>query len=288
MATLRVATWNVLYRDLESRTPLLADRILEVGPDVLFLQETNPDHARRLADLVGMRLAAVAPATPDHDAAPAILTRIPVVAAGIRQLQPPAPDGHAYVFADIGVGSTTIRCATTHLRHTYNAGRLGLDAAYASAARGAGPLADITDEGIRTSVTTRLNELAQIETIRGGLEPRMEIFGGDLNFVPGGVEYARILEWGMVDSWRQGPRLGSGATVLGTNPLVSGGSEAYASSYSDLLPGHRGPIDYTLDFLFHTPEVIAGHAWTFGTGDGDDWPSDHLGLAVEYTVPGEG
>lgn len=287
MTEFTVTTWNVLYRDLGRRTALQAERLESIRPDVLLLQETNGEHAHALAERIGMTVAAIAP---DDEGAPtvvpAVLVREPAVAAGVRTLPILLRDRHRhYVYADVRVGNRTVRCSTSHLQHTHRAGQMGFDTDYAAASRGEIAVDEITHDEIRTTVLRRLEELSLIARERAALSPAPEIFGGDLNFVPRGPEYHRILSWEMADSWTANPRLGSGATIIGANPLIADGPHTYDHEIAELFPGHVGTIDYTLDYLFHSRELSTRRAWTFGTGrDGSDWPSDHLGLTVQYEL----
>lgn len=287
MTELTVTTWNVLYRDLDRRLPLQVERLNAIRPDVLLLQETNAGHAHALAERIGMRVAAIAPdADGVADVLPAVLVREPAVDAGVRTLPLPG-DGRRrhYVYTDVRVADRAVRCATTHLQHTHRAGQMGFDADYAAAGRGELAVDRIAHDEIRSSALRRLEELALIADERAALDPLPEIFGGDLNFVAHGPEYRRILSWGMADSWSASPRLGSGATIIGANPLIGDGPHSYDHEIATMFPGHVGTIDYTLDYLFHTGELTAGRAWTFGTAEGpDDWPSDHLGLTVQYDL----
>lgn len=282
-----VTTWNVLYRDLDRRLTLQAERLNAIRPDVLLLQETNPVHARVLAEHIGMTIAAIPPEseTPPSSLS-AVLVREPAIAAGVRALTAQPTGGYRhFVFADVRLGNRIVRCSTSHLQHTHRAGQMGVDEGFAAASRGAIAPARITNQEVRVSVERRLNELSLIAQVRAELPPRPEIFGGDLNFIPRGPEYQRILSWELVDSWAAGPRLGNGATILGANPLVSDGAHAYDEEIAELFPGHVGTIDYTLDYLFHSRELTARRAWVFGGGLGaDDWPSDHLGLTVQYEL----
>lgn len=285
MTDLTIATWNVLYRDRDTRLPLLTDRVLAIKPDVLLLQETNTAHAHALADATGMTVACVAPEDPEGPGVqPAVLTATASVSADVHTLSTRPGVYRHYAYAVVDIAGSRVRVSTTHLQHTVLAGRMGIDQSYAAVARGDITLDQIADDEIRVSVGRRLDELEQIETIRGQLEHLPEIFCGDLNFVPRGPEYQRILSWGMTDAWASGPRLGSGATILGANPLIADGPHAYDHDAADQLPGHTGLLDYILDFQFHTPELRADHAWTFGAADDlGRWPSDHLGLAVKYS-----
>lgn len=281
-----VVTWNVLYRDRNQRVQLVAERIRAVRPDVLLLQETSPDHAAALAEATGMCVACVAPdGSADPVSVPAVLTARPPVAAGTISLTGANEPLRHYAHATIELAGIPVRVATTHLQHTPGAWRLGIDRDYAAAAHSEAEVESIRDDEIRASVQHRLAELTQIAAIRADLQPLPEVFGGDLNFVPRGPEYERIRSWGMFDSWADGPRLGSGATILGTNPFIHDGPSTGGRDGTTVLPGHRGPIDYTLDFQFHTARLRTDRAWTLGNADeAGRWPSDHLGLAVEYSL----
>ena len=97
-------------------------------------------------------------------------------------------------------------------------------------------------------------------------------------------EYRHLTNCGWSDSWRQRPRLGVHATVLHDNPLLPPVElPSYLRAHAD-LPGRAANFDYTLDYQFMRPETLrADHAWTFG-GAADGYPSDHLGVAVDYSV----
>jgi endonuclease/exonuclease/phosphatase family metal-dependent hydrolase len=280
-------TWNVLWRERAARQNILVESLREASPDVVFLQETSPAHASVVAAALGMCLAAV-PATGSTEttSVPAILTSEKPVESRVLSL--PRPLDLSAVSAVAEVEGVRVRLISTHLRHTPHAGRMGIDVDYRSASLGRIPVAGIRDDAIRTSVEVRL---AQLEALRTGLIPKAPdeavIIGGDFNFVPDGVEYRMVLGWGLSDSWRAAPRLGSGATIIDRNPLIADGRRPYASLASTLLPGAPRSLDYTLDFQFHTgPGLAVEAAWIIGeprTGDGV-WPSDHLGIVAEYDL----
>ncbi|MEV0705196.1 endonuclease/exonuclease/phosphatase family protein [Saccharopolyspora sp. NPDC050389] len=281
MEAIRVATWNTLSRDRMHRIGLAAAQLRAVDPDVILLQETAEGHARTLADELGLVLAAL-----DHvdsaEVATAVLTR-----PDLQPHQPPkgldGVAGRAMVATvDLSFGDRRLRTTSAHLRNTPSAGRLGFDPDYRAAASDAAAVESIADESIRTSVLARLHQLGQLKNARRQLTIEGEVFGGDLNFVPCGIEYRRVKSWGLADAWTAAPRIGSGATILERNPLVID-SSAHREAAVRAYPGISRDLDYTLDFQFHSPSLIAGAAWVFGEPiDGDSWASDHLGIAVDY------
>ncbi len=281
-----VATWNILYRDRESRLRQVIERLQRVGPDVLLLQETDLQHAQQVAQETGMMLAAIAPPNGDGiQSLPAVLTRTQPVTAGAVRFENIQGEERHYVFAEIVCFGRQLRCGTAHLHSTDRAGRLGVDPDYRRVSQRRAGLDSLGDSDLSSSVSHRLEEINAIREIREGLTSIPEIFGGDLNFVPRGIEYQAIQDWGLRDAWSDGPRLGSGATILGNNPLVADGPRAYAQEIADHLPGHLGEIDFTLDFQFCSVSFETRNAWTFGNGrELEGWASDHLGLAVEYAL----
>ncbi|XVQ09604.1 endonuclease/exonuclease/phosphatase family protein [Spirillospora sp. CA-255316] len=282
---IRVATWNTLSRDRTRRVDLAAAQLRAIDPDVILLQETAEEHARTIAERLGLVLAAL-----DHADSPEVASAV-LARTWLRPNQPPNRlDGIAgramAATADLAIGDRRLRATSAHLRNTPSAGRLGIDPDYRAAASGAAAAEAIADASIRTSVLARLRQLDQLDNARRHDPIDCEVFGGDLNFVPGGIEYRRVRSWGLADAWTAAPRIGSGATILERNPLVSD-SSAHRESAVRAYPGISRDLDYTLDFQFHSPSLIAGAAWVFGEPlDGDVWCSDHLGIAVDYTWHG--
>ncbi|WP_141692796.1 endonuclease/exonuclease/phosphatase family protein [Leifsonia xyli] len=217
---------------------------------------------------------------------PAVLSR--TAPADAETIDLPDPLGGAerrLATATIPCNGLPLRFTSLHLRNTERAGRLGLDRDYRAAGAGRLPLDGVRDDGIRRSVEIRLEQLAAVEERLGAWPGQPHILTGDLNFLPDGLEYRRIIGWGLADAWRAAPRLGSGATILERNPLVGDGPRAYAEQAAPLLPGSTGDLDYTLDYQFHSPGLRPGAAWTLSDPGRDGaWPSDHLGHVVDYTV----
>lgn len=280
---LRILTWNVLYRDVDARLPLLVPRVEAIRPDVFLVQETTAAHARALASATGMHLVAEGERT--HPTAPtinAILAAEPPVRAASHTID--AGARCTYLTADWQVGSTLLRVGTTHLRHTHQAGRMGVDSGYRAVARGVDAAA-IASDSIRESVSMRLAQLAEIRRLREEDAVDAEVLTGDLNFVPDGAEYGEIVSWGLNDAWRAAPRLGSGATIVERNDLIGDGRGVYRDLRDGAMPGAGGDLDYTLDYQFSRGAIDVGHAWIVGDVDaGESFPSDHLGIVVEYRI----
>lgn len=288
MSSFRVVTWNVLYREVLDRLPQLTDRLTEINADVALLQETTIEHATTLAESLNLRLVAHGEVRPGEvNSTVAVLTRqnLPVQVT-VRPLASSERQSFYYLAADMMIDNHLVRFGTTHLRNTQHAGELGVDDGYRRAAQELDSVASIANESIRGSVEMRCAQLAQIAQFRRGLRSAdAEILAGDMNFLPDGIEYRTILGWGMSDAWRAAPRLGSGATILQRNPLIADPPTVYSDLKSSVLHGARGDLDYTLDFQFFHGSLMAGPAWLVGDVDpGDEWPSDHLGIVVEYSL----
>ncbi|WP_018158131.1 endonuclease/exonuclease/phosphatase family protein [Demetria terragena] len=280
--TLRVLTWNVLRRDLDSRVDLIASRLEEVDADIVMLQETGPKNAAELAARAGYQLSALSsPPIEPEGGSVAILTRHRATDVQAHAL----PVTGRWAAVDVTVGASTVRIASAHLRHTPDAGTMGVDADYRGVAQGREDLENVDNEHVRESVAIRLAQLDHLGAVFDGC-PTPLIFGGDLNFVPNGPEYGEIIGWGLLDTWRAAPRLGSRATVLNSNPLVSGGPHVYDLIRDTTMPGARGGLDYVLDYQFASTDLGIEAAWTVGQpdDDGGPWPSDHLGVVVDYRL----
>lgn len=275
---MRILTWNILWRERDDRRGVLTDHIRRIDPDVILLQESSPGHADALASDLGFAVAVVADdPVAEVVSTPSIITRLPFVAPIGYQLGR-TPD-RTYWLVEVTIGG--IRVATMHLQHTHQAGTMALDSDYRAVDTRAG-VEHIADEEIRNSVRTRLEQLDIVREVVCDGTPT--VFGGDLNFAPDGIEYRTIVSWNVVDTWRVGPRLTNRATILQANPLVHGGTSVYSDQAEHLLPGTIGPLDYTLDYLFSSPGLTVGNAWTVGRPLAQsEWPSDHLGVVIDLT-----
>lgn len=285
--TLRLATWNILNSNRFDRLELLSRHLRNVHPDVVLLQESSPQYALALADELGMHVAvtAVDPALRDEETSvPAILSAYETSNANVQEL--PSDTGRAFfhVSATIHATGAEVRVGSAHLRHTPQAGRMGLDADYRAAAASRSHTGNIKDADLRISVLQRLE---QLDAMLSRLDPgEPTIFGGDFNFVPDGIEY-RTLASQFVDTWRSAPRLGHGATILERNPLIGDGRGLYTRQAGSVLEGSTGDLDYTLDYQFCSPGIEVGAAWTIGdpnTAETSAWPSDHLGIVADYAL----
>lgn len=287
MTTVRVATLNVLWRDRMGRLDVAGRALQRVDADIILLQETSAEHAAALAERIGHEPVLVAPdARPGEvTSVPAILSRTPAVRTRLVELPLRGDRPHYACLATFGADAGGLTAVSTHLRHTNQAGRMALDArlrTWTPPMDDPGP-SDPRGTDLLGTVADRMIQLegAHAEVRRFFGTPL--VFGGDLNFVPDGPEYRTILAWGLADSWRAGPRLGSPHTILEANPLIGDGPGLYSAEAATAYPGMGGGLDYTLDFLFHSRAIRAGAAWVFGRPTaGEDWPSDHLGLVVEY------
>lgn len=278
MSTLRVVTWNVLHTDRDRRLPLLAAEVSLHRPDVVLLQETSPRHAESLAALLGMRVAAVPDDAADLVSVPAVLSAQEPSEARVDSLSGDGGRSYYLATAAIEVGSARIRIGSTHLRHTPSAWQMteaGRRYAAESGTR-------IDADTIRSTSAMRLRQLTEVRDLlhreMGAVDH--EILGGDFNLVPDSPEYAAIVAERFRDSWAGAGATGPRATVLARNPLIG-----------DTPPSLRvdgaasRAFDYTLDYQFHSSALEVDRAEVFGEpNDGEAWPSDHLGVVVDYTT----
>ncbi|RDI35851.1 endonuclease/exonuclease/phosphatase family metal-dependent hydrolase [Rhodococcus sp. AG1013] len=281
MSTLRVVTWNVLHTNRHQRVGLLAAAVATRRPDFVLLQESSPRHAEDLAAELGMHVAAVPDDAADLVSVPAVLsTREP---SEVRVDCLAGDDGRNYYLttAVLEVDSTRIRVGSTHLRHTPSAWQMTETGR--RFARDSGIRIDFG--AIEATTAVRLRQLAEIgDLLHRKMEPvDHEILGGDFNLVPDSPEYAAIIEDRLRDSWN-GATAAARATVLARNPLV-GDTPAHLRSDG---PAARA-LDYTLDYQFHSSGMEVVCAEVIGEPDGEGaWPSDHLGLSVDYTPADRG
>ena len=290
---LRVLTWNVLGRDRPARLDALCDTIRRINPDIVMLQESSSEHAQHVGARTGLQLIAVpdVPSAPSTSV-PTLLARNPLQDGASIELSAPI-DGHSYyaVTATFEHEKVLSQFCSTHLRHTDRAGRMGLDAGYRKAGRAGGADSTLVQNlapNLRHSVAARLSQIDVLHENLVGIAPNAtaRILCGDMNFVPDGPEYAALLRKGWTDSWRAAPRLGSGSTILDRNPLIADGRAPYQSLQVEAQPGGASHLDYTLDFQFNQGQLTVNGAWTVGDPDdtGAPWPSDHLGIVVDYEL----
>lgn len=278
MSKLRVVTWNVLYRNRDDRLGLLAATVSTLEPDVVLLQESSPQHAADLASELGMRVAAVPQEDADLVSVPAVLTAREPSEVHIDALS--GDDGRNYYLATavIEVDSARIRLGSTHLRHTPSAWQMTeVGRRFAKES-----FIDIDADTIDATTSVRLRQVAEIDALlHQAMTPvDHEILGGDFNLVPDSPEYAAILETRFRDSWNDTTALTSRETVLARNPLIGDTPPRMRSAGTT-----SRAFDYTLDYQFHSSGMVVDHVEVIGEPNGaETWPSDHLGLVVDYTT----
>lgn len=269
---LRVVTWNILYRDQEQRLDRLADALARLDADIVCLQEVLAAAHEPLAERLGLHSHWVPSGFPPpaDGLGCAVAGRHPIVDAQALPLGA-GNTGRAAAGAKLKTPLGTLWAISTHLMYTPDA---GLAAAYPPYETRV-PIA---------SVTQRIDEISTLSETVAALEGDHVLLCGDLNLLPDGAEYRHLTAHGWTDTWRQRPRLGSRATIVDTNPLLPGAELTRYRHAHTGLPGRPDVFDYTLDYQMMRGEtLLAGHAWTFG-GERDEYPSDHLGLAVDYRV----
>lgn len=308
---LRVCTWNVLRTDRERRREILTESLRRINPGVICLQETSLAHSGMLAEELGMHLgyAGGASQREDGDIGVAVLSKLPFSRTQEFQLAPAAHESlesRSVMLAAVQIGGTERIFGSVHLSHTKLAGSLALLRAYretvgASELLGPGK-AESAGPGVSAStaaMSTVRVRLAQLGELLGFLaefrQPGQRgtasntgatstLIAGDFNAPPEGPEYRAMLSAGFRDSWRAGPRLGSGATIVAANPFLARESMDYDALAETTIPGATGPWDYCLDYQFIDGDLRPGAAWTVGHGGpGHAWPSDHLGIVVDYS-----
>lgn len=276
---MRVVSWNVWWKfdDVEQRQRLIVQNLLALNPDAVMLQETWPAQVESLAEQTGMHgyfLGDVAGEDQREFGIGMLLRDKP---REIREFNLPAAprdyeDSNRYFLAALLNGPNgPVWLGTTHLSHTSNAYKLA----------GTEPVdTEIGQE-------CRLRQLAVLLPVLTELQQSAAVvFGGDLNFMPGSVEYQEFAKVDLADAWLDRPRLGDRSTILANNPYLAkeqSGVEALAAE----LPGNAAGANYCLDFQFFAGNISARRAWTVGAGnpaERSSWPSDHLAVVVDYVT----
>ena len=270
---LRVATWNLLYRGLESpRLDRIAETVSRVGADIVCAQEVPERSHAELSERIGDSnfWAPTGTKSPEKNFGCSLWSRYPMTEVRKIALDPRVLRQAAAVEIDTPLG--TVFVISAHLTHTPAAGMAAADPPY-------------EDEQQVPSVRSRLAEISALTAAVIGLGCDHLLLCGDLNLLPDGPEYRRLTDCGWSDSWRQRPRLGTPATVIHDNPLLPPVERPDYERAHAGLPGRAANFDYTLDYQFMRPETLrADRAWTFG-GAADGYPSDHLGVVVDYSLP---
>ncbi len=267
---LRVVTWNLLYRDQRQRLDRLTDALARLDAQIVCVQEILATTHEPLAERLGLH-SHWAPSgfpPPATGLGCAVASRHPIVEA--RTLQLGASNaGRAAAAVKLRTPLGTVWAISAHLMCTPDA---GLAAAYPPYETRA-PIA---------SVAQRIDEITTLSGTAAALAGDHVLLCGDLNLLPDSAEYRHLTACGWIDTWRRRPRLGSRATIVDANPRLPGAELTRYRHAHTGLPGRPDAFDYTLDYqMIRGETLLAAHAWTIG-GQRDGYPSDHLGLAVDY------
>ena len=263
---LRVVSWNLLYDALAARLEPIRTQISALRPDVALLQELTADTVEPLAAALGMH-ASVCGTTRGHFTG--VFTAEPHHLIETIELESPDDGSPSISAAQFRVGDQVLVLASVHLT--------------------ASPSAAIAAHKQDPQSPSRNARLEQIDCLLGRpWTGERTIVAGDFNALPDSLEYNRILESGLTDVWRHRPRVGGRATIVQDNPLVGVDPyrerrDAYDAESVQLGRRPAERIDFCLDYQFVTPGVVGVDATTFGRGSAaTGWPSDHLGLVVDY------
>ena len=270
---LRVVTWNVLYRDLARRLDRLTEVLARLDAHVVCTQEALADTHHVLAERLGLSSYWVPSGFPPpaDEIGCAVASRYPVVEAralGMDAAKPTRSAAAALIDTPLGM----VWIISAHLMYTPTAGLGAADPPYGS------------DSPV-PSVAARIDEISALSTTAADLDGDHVLLCGDLNLLPDSPEYRHLAACGWADAWRRRPRLGSRATIVDANPLLDDAEPAHYRRAHQGLAGGPDTFDYTLDYQMLRGETLAAtHAWTIG-GQRDGYPSDHLGVVVDYTIP---
>ncbi len=267
------------FASLEKRLPVLCDQLQRISPDVVAVQECSPDQVEVLSDTLGMETHYVgAPlGRGGAEMGNAVLARWPLTERTYRWLPMLEAEDmrRVAVAARLNCNGSALWLVSVHLTRTPDAGEIALGLSDAASGELATRSAQIAD--LRTFVDT-LSEPALI--------------AGDLAFLPDSVEYELLVNGGFRDAWRSRPRLGSRVTAAADCPYLAMEMDRYRSAARTHGVELSDP-GFCLDYQFVFGDTLeVGLAWTFGRPDGDRgdevWPSDHLGVCVEYRIAVEG
>ncbi len=271
-ADCRVLSWNLWWRfgDWQSRQPLIAAAITEVGADIVALQESwrtgETAQSRHLADVTGLDHVAWSPnrqpdrwrsrlddAPDDLDCGLTILSRWPIRETTEIELpnEPWPPSGRTALAAMIEHPRGLLPVVTTHLEP--------------HAARSA----------LRVEQLNAVAELVHELTGGLGTDALAPIVCGDMNAEPHSDEMRRfsglqtaphITDQAFQDSWNiAGDGNDPGWTWRKDCPLVPEGNPNARIDY--VLVGLRGRVA--------SAELV-------GVRSSDDaWPSDHAGIVAD-------
>lgn len=245
-----------------------------VKADALALQECSPEQAETLAAHLGLAWHYVG--TPlgrgGIDMGNAVLSDAPVLDRAHLWLPMTTAEEmrRVAVAAQLNTSKSSVWVVSVHLTRSPDAGEVALDLVKPETAETAARQAQIS-------------ALVDFASELGG----PVVLAGDLAFLPDSPEYRALAETGLEDAWRTRPRLGSRVTTPADCPYLASEMERYRDAARQVSVDMHDP-GFCLDYQFIDPRRLrAGLAWTFGRPHSDEdevWPSDHLGVCVDYTV----
>ena len=274
---IRVANWNVMWRfaSPEERLPLVLEHLRNVGADAVALQECSPDQVSTLAAALGMdfHYAGAPLGRGGTEMGNAVLVRGVIEERTHRWLPMVKAEDmrRVAVAVKIRFADSSVWVVSVHLTRTPNAGEVALD----------------LSEPESRDVASRLAQIADLRAFTDELDAAA-VVAGDWALLPDSAEYRAVAEAGFVDSWRAQPRLGSRVTTPSDCPYLAKEMTRYRQVARDRGVELDDP-GFCLDYQFLPDDRLhAGLAWTFGrpADAGEMWPSDHLGVCVDYVPAG--
>ena len=277
---LRVANWNLMWRfeSPKKRLPVLCDQLQRLSPDAVAVQECSPDQAEALSEALGMEAHFVgAPlGRGGAEMGNAVLARVRLTERTHRWLPMVKAEDmrRVAVAARLDCDGAAVWLVSIHLTRTPDAGEIALGLSRAE-----------PDE-----IAARSAQIAELGAYVGTFNEPV-IVAGDLAFLPDSAEYDILVSEGFQDAWRCRPRLGSRVTTPADCPFLAPEMDRYRDAARSIGIELSDP-GFCLDYQFVQGEALqVGMAWTFGrpnTGDSSlVWPSDHLGVCVEYGLSTE-
>jgi endonuclease/exonuclease/phosphatase family metal-dependent hydrolase len=248
----RVATWNLWWRygpRLTERLSLIEQRLFELRPDVLALQEvwcdSDPGQAEQLAEMLNLDCVFYSRVRQDgYEWGNAVLCRRPIGSPVLIDLPGPAGERgqRSAILVRANVADRHLVFVVTHLSWRFG------------------------EVGVR---------LAQLEKILNVLSSRTEpiLLCGDLNSTPESEELSRLRSVGRLrDIWEMVGNVDS-ATISRSNTNLT----------RSMVPDRR--VDYILIRDGEQVSIIPKRAWLFGNDPRDGlYPSDHFGVAADLEI----
>ena len=255
----------------QERLPLVLEHLRGVGADAVALQECSPDQVSTLAAGLGMdfHYAGAPLGRGGTEMGNAVLVR-GAIEEGMHRWLPmvKAEDmRRVAVAAKIQLDGPSVWVVSVHLTRTPNAGEVALDLSAPES----------------RDVASRRAQIADLRAFADELDAAA-VVAGDWAFLPDSAEYRSVVDAGFVDSWRARPRLGSRVTTPSDCPYLAKEMTRYRQVARDRGAELDDP-GFCLDYQFLSDNRLqAGLAWTFGrpADTGEIWPSDHLGVCVDY------